>query len=121
MSTTSTASVQTAFLSSAVYDRIKWVAQYGLPALGTLYFALASIWGLPAAEQVLGTITALDVFLGVVLGLSARSYNASDAKYDGEVIVTGNPTQPHTLTFNVPLSQMESQTEIVLKVVPPTP
>lgn len=52
-----------------LYSVLKWIAQYLLPALGTLYFALAGIWGLPYGEQVVGTITALDTFLNVVLGV----------------------------------------------------
>jgi TRAP-type uncharacterized transport system fused permease subunit len=61
-------------LSDKVYNRLKWVAQYLLPALGTLYFALASIWGLPYGEQIVGTITAIDTFLGVILGISTNAY-----------------------------------------------
>lgn len=60
--------------SNKTYDVLKWIAQYLLPALGTLYFALASIWGLPYGEQVVGTITALDTFLGVILGISSAGY-----------------------------------------------
>lgn len=61
-------------MSNKLYDILKWIAQYLLPALGTLYFALASIWGLPYAEQIVGTITALDTFLGVILGISTIYY-----------------------------------------------
>lgn len=57
-----------------VYDILKWIAQFLLPALGTLYFALASIWGFPYGEQVVGTITAVDTFLGVILGISSAEY-----------------------------------------------
>lgn len=64
-------------LSDKVYDVLKWVAQLLLPALATLYFALAGIWGFPYGEQVVGTITAIDTFLGVVLGVSAVNYNKS--------------------------------------------
>ena len=46
-----------------------------LPAIGTMYFALAGIWGLPYGEQIVGTITAIDTFLGVVLGVSTANYN----------------------------------------------
>ena len=46
-----------------------------LPALGTLYFALAGIWGFPYAEEIVGTITAVDTFIGVVLGISSAQYN----------------------------------------------
>ena len=61
-------------LSNKVYDILKWIALYLLPALGTLYFALSGIWGLPYGEQVVGTITAADTFLGVLLGISSASY-----------------------------------------------
>jgi hypothetical protein len=62
-------------MSNSNYDFLKWVAQILLPAFGTLYFALASIWGLPYAEQVVGTVTAIDAFLGALLGISTHYYN----------------------------------------------
>lgn len=65
-------------ISNKAYDVLKWIAQYFLPALGTLYFALASIWGLPYGEQVVGTVTAIDTFLGVILGISTMQYNKSN-------------------------------------------
>lgn len=58
-----------------VYDILKWIALVALPAIGTLYFALASIWGLPYGEQIVGTITAIDAFLGALLGISSIQYN----------------------------------------------
>ncbi len=61
-------------ISNKVYDVLKWIAQYLLPALGTLYFALSTIWGFPYGEQVVGTITAIDAFLGAILGLSSATY-----------------------------------------------
>jgi hypothetical protein len=54
---------------------LKFVAQIGLPGVGALYFALSQIWGLPAGEEVVGTITAVDVFLGLFLSASSRQYN----------------------------------------------
>lgn len=62
-------------MSNKVYDILKWIALFLLPAIGTLYFALAGIWGFPYGEQVVGTITAVDTFLGVVLGISTARYN----------------------------------------------
>ena len=62
-------------MTNKVYDILKWIAQYFLPAIGTLYFALAGIWGLPYGEQVVGTITAVDTFLGILLGISSAQYN----------------------------------------------
>ena len=58
-------------MTNKMYDILKWIAQYFLPAVGTLYFALAGIWGLPCGEQVVGTITAV----GVILGISSAQYN----------------------------------------------
>lgn len=63
------------YMSNKVYDILKWIAQLLLPALGTLYFALAGIWGFPYGEQIVGTITAVDTFLGVILGISTANYN----------------------------------------------
>lgn len=63
-------------MSSKVYDILKYIAQIVLPALGTLYFAMASIWGFPYGEQIVGTITAVDAFLGALLKLSSDKYYA---------------------------------------------
>ena len=62
-------------MSNSLYDALKWVAQYLLPALGTFYFVLSGIWNLPYGEEVVGTITAIDTFLGVTLGISTMQYN----------------------------------------------
>lgn len=61
-------------MSDKTYDLLKWIAIILLPAIGTLYFALAGIWGFPYGEQVVGTITAVDTFLGVCLGISSSQY-----------------------------------------------
>ena len=62
-------------LSNKNFDRLKWGAMKLLPAIGTLYFTIASIWHLPYAEQVVGTVTALDTFLALILGISTNTYN----------------------------------------------
>jgi hypothetical protein len=62
-------------MSNKVYDVLKFIAQILLPALGTLYFALAKIWGFPYAAEVVGTISAVDAFLGALLGISTMQYN----------------------------------------------
>lgn len=61
-------------MNNKVYDVLKFIAQIVLPALGTLYFALAGIWGFPYGEAVVGTVTAVDVFLGALLGISSAQY-----------------------------------------------
>ena len=67
-------------LPDKVYDILKWIAMYLLPALGTLYFALAGIWNFPCGEEVVGTITAIDTFLGVILGISTAQYNKENTE-----------------------------------------
>lgn len=71
-------------MSNKTYDILKWIAMYLLPAIGTLYFALAGIWGLPYGEQIVGTITAVDTFLGVLLGISTAKYNKTIEKDKAE-------------------------------------
>nr|DAF06525.1 MAG TPA: holin [Caudoviricetes sp.] len=60
---------------NSTYDVLKFVAQIVLPAVGALYFALAGIWNFPYGEEVVGTITALDAFLGTILGISTLNYH----------------------------------------------
>ena len=62
-------------MSNKLYDILKWVTTVVLPGIGTLYFALASIWNFPYAEEIVGTITAIVTFLGVLLGISSAQYN----------------------------------------------
>lgn len=62
-------------MTDKMYDVLKWVAQILLPAVATLYFAIAQIWGLPYGEEIVGTISAIDAFLGALLGISSYQYN----------------------------------------------
>ena len=65
-------------MSNKVYDVLKYIALVVLPALGTLYFALAKIWGFPYGEEIVGTITAVDAFLGALLKISTDQYNKQE-------------------------------------------
>lgn len=65
-------------MNDKTYDILKWIAMILLPAIATLYFTMANIWGLPYAEQIVGTITGIDTFLGVILGISTSRYNNID-------------------------------------------
>lgn len=67
-------------LSNKTYDLLRWIADMVLPALGTLYFALAGIWNFPYGEQIVGTITAIVAFLDVILGISKKNYYADLAE-----------------------------------------
>lgn len=114
-------STKAPFLSNKWYDHFTWLIRYGLPGAGTLYFTLAQIWGLPAGEQVVGTITAIALFLGVVLGASARQYQNSDERLDGALVVdTSDPEKDiYRLDLMTELEDLPGKNEIVLKVQGP--
>lgn len=67
-------------MSNKLYDVLKYLAQIVLPALGTLYFTVAGLWDLPYSKEVVATITAIDTFLGIVLGISSAQYNKTADK-----------------------------------------
>ena len=71
-------------LSNKAYDILKYIALILLPALGTLYFALAKIWGFPYAAEIVGTISAIDAFLGALLKISTDNYNKEQQPPDEE-------------------------------------
>lgn len=62
-------------MSNKTYDVLKFIAQIFLPALAALYSALAGIWGFPYAEAIVGSITAVDAFLGAILANASSKYS----------------------------------------------
>lgn len=101
--------------SNRLYDILKWIAQIVLPALATLYLALAGILHLPNQNEVCGTIIAIDTFLGAILHLSSKAYNASDERFDGSI-------EKKTLDVDLKPQQtpdLTNQDEVTLKVEEP--
>lgn len=110
-------STPTLVVSDKLYDALRFVAVIVLPALGALYFGLASVLGLPAAEQVVGTITVLDTFLGVLVRTMRKSYEKSDARFDGAIHI--EPDEEEGVSnLNVTLDPMAVATkdEVLVKV-----
>jgi len=73
-------------LSNRAYDVLKFFCTVFLPALGTFVFAISKIWGWPPyAEEIVGTLSALAVFIGALIGISSAQYNKdqSDDLGDG--------------------------------------
>lgn len=103
--------------NNKAYDLIKFLALVLLPAIGTLYFGIAAIWGLPHAEEVVGTILVVDTFLGGLIGITATQYKNSDARFDGRIDVSPGE-EPDTTNMNVSLSPdaIEGKDEVVIKV-----
>ena len=104
-------------LSNRSYNVIKFIAMILLPAAGTLYFALAGVWQLPHAQQIIGTITAVDTFLGAILHVSSKSYTPST---DGKLVIDKSDPAKDTYSLNVttPLSELEKKDHLLLKIEP---
>jgi hypothetical protein len=117
---TDTTAPKDALLTNAQYDLLKKIVTLGLPAAGALYAGLAQIWGWPNAENVVGSIALLTVFLGVVLGFSGRSFANSEYKFDGEVVVDeSNPLKPtYDFQTSQDLAELVQKKELIFKVTP---
>lgn len=103
--------------SNRAYDTLKWVAAVFLPALALFYIAIAPLWDLPKQEEVAGTVVALDLFLGALLGISTRQYNNSDARFDGRIDVSPGETEEETnMLVSLDPSAIATKKEIVVKV-----
>ena len=104
-------------LSDKTYVVLKWIAQIFMPALATLYFALASLWGLPKVNEVVGTITALDTFLGILLGISSSNYKKNGTDIDGDMLVdkTGE-TASYKLALNATPEELADKDTIKFQV-----
>lgn len=106
-------------LEDTAYSVLKKVVQVVLPAAATLYFALASIWHLPDATQVIGSIAAVTTFLGVSLHISSTQFDVSGAAYDGTVHVTQSDTGSN-VNFNVAPTDLVTKDAVTFKVVKPS-
>ena len=104
-------------LSNSTYDKLKHFTQVVLPAIGTLYFTLSGIWGLPYGEQVVGSVAAITLFCGVTLAVSNKNYKSN--AYNGEIVARISPEG--TKTFSLILAgdpqDLEDQDEVKFKVV----
>lgn len=74
-------------LGDRAYEALRVFVQIILPGAGTLYGTLGATWGWPATEQVVSSIAAVALFVGGMIVVSRKSYNKSDAKYDGIIDV----------------------------------
>lgn len=110
-------------LSNKQYDTLKSVVQKVLPAAGALYAGLAVFWGFPNGEEVVGSLALFATFGGALLGLSDRSYNKSESKYDGVINVTETESKK---LFNIALNSdpedLEGLDQVLFKInAPPSP
>src|ERR1700751_4048978 len=99
-------------LTGKMYDILKSIAMIWLPAASTLYFAITSIWGIPDSTNVIGTMTAVDAFLGAILGISSKSYVPPA---DGKLVVDG--TGGMSVQIEKTLEEVQAASNLVLQVL----
>lgn len=100
-------------MTSKTYDILKWVAMVALPAFATLILAICGLWGLPYAEQIAGTVTAVATFLGALLQITSKNYQG-----DGTLNVdTSDPAKDlYSLDLTTGLSELPNKSKITLRV-----
>ena len=105
-------------VTNRTYDALLWAVKYFLPGLGTLYFSVAGLWGLPYAEQVVGTIVAVTLFLSAMLGISKANYKSDPNNFDGVVHIDERKEDADYWTFEPTqaLVDLAGKKELLFKV-----
>ena len=116
-------------LTDKTYGILSWFALIVLPASGTAYFGLASIWHWGFVAEVTGTIVVVETLIGAVVGISKKNYNTVQAKlndsnnpegkYDGDLLLgITDPDQPASLmtALNKYPVEFANQESVTLKV-----
>lgn len=73
-------------LPPKLYDFLKWIALAVLPAAAALVITIGTLVHWDAATTTAGVITAVDTFLGLLLGKSASNFKAQDPQAVGDLI-----------------------------------
>jgi|SRR4026209_503864 len=119
--TTPISTPSTKLPSGAVYDKLKLTAQLILPAFAALYFGLSQIWNLPAGAEVSGTISLLNVFVGVIVVWLKSLHNAAGTQYDGFLTWEDHDEGSSLRLTSIDLQALENKGEILMKVSRPEP
>ena len=109
--------------SNTLYNLIKWFVTIVLPAFGTLYYTLSNMWGLPNADQVVGTTVAVSLFLGSLVGISTLNYNRAQAEKpdvvaDGSIILDSSDPEKDVFSLNldIPLNELMERSTVTFAV-----
>lgn len=106
--------------STNVYKALKWITLIAIPAFSSLYFGLASIWGFPYGEEVVGTLAIIATFLGALIGVSTSNYykNAGN-KSDGAIIVESMDDLAGSsyIQFEKDIEELKNQDKVTLDIL----
>ena len=106
-------------LTDNTYDLLNKFTKYYLPAIATFYFTLATIWGLPYGEQILGTIGATELLLGVIIAASKKGYVPPSPTTSGEILIDIQEEGEDLLTvaLDKPVSELRDLDNVTFQVV----
>lgn len=62
-------------MNNKIYDVLKYLYFFGLPAIGYLMTELVDIWNIPNGVAIARTITVVITALGIALGIANITYN----------------------------------------------
>lgn len=71
-------------LNDKVYNILKWVALIALPATAVCVKAVFPVWGLPYADAIATTLTAIGTLIGTLIGISTIGYVANTNTTDSD-------------------------------------
>lgn len=104
-------------LSNRTYDRLKKVVVLYFPAGQSFYMGLASLWDLPDPTRVIQTTILINTFLGAVILISTKSYNKSQAKFDGSLdVAETDSSQIFGLGLTTLPEDLANKDQVLLKV-----
>lgn len=102
-------------INNRTYDILKWLSLVFLPAVSAFYFALAQAWSFPNVEQIMGTIAAIEIFIGALIGITTPSYNKH--RIDGVMnIVETDDKKTYDLSLDKAPEVLDGQSEVIFKV-----
>jgi hypothetical protein len=108
------------FMSDDLYRMLRFIALIALPGVGAAYFSLSGIWGLPEPDKVVGSITVISTFLGLLVRQARVSYENDDKRFDGSVNVTNNGDDTSDVNIQLDPKAIIDKDEVVVKVNKPS-
>lgn len=104
-------------LTSRQYNILKWVTMIVLPAITTAYGTFSNIWGWPYGDQIVASMAAITLLLGVLIGVSTNSYNKSSSGPAGTLVVDHTDVNSQTyLAFDQDPNTLTEGSQITLNV-----
>lgn len=103
-------------LSNKTYNILKHIVAVGLPALSTLYLALASVYHWPDTAAVTATLTAINTFVGGFVVLSSNSYANAMIQYAGDLLISTDGKKNLSLSLSSAVEELEKLGEVLFRV-----